>query len=57
MCERIVDFLNGVTYALDGTVERVGERVYMFVPANVTVEVDNGAVAAASSSRRLNFNE
>ena len=48
MGERIIDFLNGVCYALDGTVERVGEKVYMFVPANVAVEVDTGAVAAAS---------
>lgn len=42
MGERIIDFLNGVCYALDGTVERVGDRVYMFVPANVLVEVDEG---------------
>ncbi|HEV2473597.1 MAG TPA: cell division protein SepF [Chthonomonadales bacterium] len=49
MGERIIDFLNGVCYALDGTVERIGERVYMFVPANVTVEVDSGATAAASA--------
>ena len=47
MAERIIDFLNGVCYALDGTVERIGERVYMFVPANVTVEVDSGARASA----------
>lgn len=49
MAERIIDFLNGVCYALDGTVERVGEKVYMFVPANVAVEIDNGATAAAAS--------
>lgn len=53
MGERIIDFLNGVCYALDGTVERVGEKVYMFVPATVAVEVDNGAMAAnANASRR-----
>lgn len=43
MGERIIDFLNGVCYALDGTVERVGEKVYMFVPANVHVDVDAGS--------------
>jgi len=42
MAERILDFLSGVTYALDGTVERVGEKVYLFAPANVHVEVDSG---------------
>ncbi len=51
MGERIIDFLNGVCYALDGTVERVGEKVYMFVPANVEVEVDSGATAASNSRR------
>jgi cell division inhibitor SepF len=50
MGERIIDFLNGVCYALDGTVERVGEKVYMFVPANVPVEVDNGALAANNAT-------
>ena len=50
MGERIIDFLNGVCYALDGTVERVGEKVYMFVPANVSVEVDNGALAATNAA-------
>ena len=52
MGERIIDFLNGVCYALDGTVERVGEKVYMFVPANVQVEVDGGAMAASATAGR-----
>jgi cell division inhibitor SepF len=56
MAERIIDFLNGVCYALDGTVERVGERVYMFVPANVAVDVDQGATAA-STARRTNYGD
>lgn len=56
MAERVIDFLNGVCYAIDGTVERVGEKVYMFVPANVVVEVDNGAVAA-NSGRRVGYSD
>ncbi len=56
MAERIIDFMNGVCYALDGTVERVGERVYMFVPANVVVDVDQGATAA-STARRVNYGD
>jgi cell division inhibitor SepF len=43
MAERIIDFLNGVTYALDGSVEKIGEKVYLFAPANVHVEMDGGA--------------
>ena len=42
MSERIIDFLNGVTYALDGCVEKIGDRVYLFAPANVAVEMDAG---------------
>src|SRR5436190_16714129 len=59
MAERIIDFLNGVCYALDGTVERVGEKVYLFAPANVAVEVDEGANASAGTapSRRAGFGD
>jgi cell division inhibitor SepF len=39
MSERIIDFLNGVTYALNGFVEKVGDRVYLFAPSNVLIEV------------------
>lgn len=39
--ERVVDFLMGVVYALEGTVERVHEQVFLFAPANVHVETTN----------------
>lgn len=42
ICTRVIDFLSGVTYALDGFVEKVGDRVYMFTPANYVIEVENG---------------
>ncbi len=45
MGDRIVDFLSGVCYGVDGTVERIGDRVYMFVPANVDVTVEDGTSA------------
>jgi cell division inhibitor SepF len=57
MTERIIDFLNGVCYALDGTVERIGDKVYMFVPANVIVEVDDGNNTAVPSGRRTQYGE
>lgn len=38
---RILDFLSGVTYALDGAVEKVGDRVYLFAPANVHVHTED----------------
>jgi cell division inhibitor SepF len=39
---RVVDFLSGVIYALNGFVEKVGEKVYLFTPANYCIEVENG---------------
>jgi cell division inhibitor SepF len=38
---RITDFLNGVAYALDGLVEKVGEGVYLYTPRNYHVEVES----------------
>jgi cell division inhibitor SepF len=40
MAERIIDFLNGATYALDGSVEKIGEQVYLFTPSSVTIDVE-----------------
>jgi cell division inhibitor SepF len=37
---RVIDFLSGVTYALDGFVEKVGEKVYLFTPANFAIDVE-----------------
>ena len=41
MSERIIDFLNGVTYALNGFVEKVGDRIYVFAPSNVVIDVSS----------------
>lgn len=41
ICTRVIDFLNGVIYALDGFVEKVGDKVYLFTPANFHIEVEN----------------
>ena len=42
--EKIVDFLNGVIYALNGQVKHAGEKVYLYVPANVTVDTDENSL-------------
>lgn len=54
MAERILDFLNGVCYALDGSVEKVGDKVFVYVPANVAIEVDKGG---SHSGKRSLFAE
>lgn len=38
---RITDFLNGVAYALDGSIDKVGEGVYLYTPRNCHVEVED----------------
>jgi len=34
---RALDFISGVTYAIDGSYETVGEDVFLFVPGNVVI--------------------
>jgi cell division inhibitor SepF len=50
MTERITDFLNGATYALEGSVEKIGEQVYLFTPNSVTIDVEDKPVTAARTS-------
>lgn len=38
--ERLIDFLNGVTYALDGYVEKVAEGAYLFTPSHIAIHAD-----------------
>ena len=45
MSERITDFLNGATYALEGSVEKIGEQVYLFTPSTVTIDVEDKPAA------------
>lgn len=37
---RIIDFVSGTTYALDGTVHRIGEGIFLFAPIHVTIDAD-----------------
>ncbi|MDQ2687297.1 MAG: cell division protein SepF [Armatimonadota bacterium] len=50
MAERITDFLNGATYALEGSVEKIGEQVYLFTPNSVTIDVEDKPAAASRTS-------
>jgi cell division inhibitor SepF len=44
LARRIVDFACGVTYAIDGQMQRVGEEIFLFTPSTVSVmaETDRG---------------
>jgi cell division inhibitor SepF len=36
--KRIVDFVSGSTYALDGNIQKVGKDIFLCVPSNVSVD-------------------
>jgi cell division inhibitor SepF len=46
MSERLIDFMNGATYAIDGSVEKIGEQVYLFTPPNITIDVEDKSFSA-----------
>ena len=38
--KRIVDFISGVVFAIDGRMQRVGDDIFLFAPSNVEVIPD-----------------
>jgi cell division inhibitor SepF len=38
---RLVDFLSGVAYALDGHTHRVGDEIFLFTPAHVSITAEH----------------
>lgn len=38
---RIVDFVSGSVYALDGSVQKISELIFVFVPQNVNIDARN----------------
>lgn len=40
LSKRIIDFVSGTTYAIDGNIQRVGESIFIFTPNGVQVESD-----------------
>lgn len=37
--QRMIDFLYGVVFALDGKLEKVGNQIILLTPATITVEI------------------
>ena len=37
LARRVIDFISGVTYALNGYYERVGDKVFLFTPNNIII--------------------
>lgn len=40
LSRRIIDFMSGTTYALDGKIHRIGEEIFLFAPINVTIDAE-----------------
>lgn len=38
--QRIVDFMSGTTYALEGNMRKLGETIFCFTPASLSIEGD-----------------
>ena len=51
---RIIDFISGTTYALNGDIKKVGEMVFICAPNNVHVSSDNDEKKGAASMPWLN---
>ena len=43
LAKRLIDFASGLTYGLDGGVQKVSERVFMLTPRNVDVSATDRA--------------
>lgn len=42
IARRLVDFVSGAAYALDGRMHRLGESLFLFTPSNVGIDVADG---------------
>ena len=41
LSKRMIDFSSGMTYALDGAIQRIAEKVFLLTPANVEVSAED----------------
>lgn len=51
--KRLIDFLNGTVYAIDGNIKRIGEQIFLCTPRNFEVEGDLATNTAADQSNNL----
>lgn len=42
VARRLVDFVSGAAYALDGRMHRLGESMFLFTPSNIGIDVAGG---------------
>jgi len=44
LAKRVVDFVSGTTYALNGSMQKVGNGIFLFVPDNIGISGELGNV-------------
>ena len=49
--QRIVDFVQGIMYALDGRIDQISESIYLCAPNNMSVSRENFAAYADQQHR------
>ncbi len=42
LARRVVDFISGATYALNGSLQKVGSGIFLFVPSNMDISGEIG---------------
>lgn len=51
VAQRIIDFVSGATYALDGNLQKVSQYIFLLTPANVDISGDlNGLFGEGSAA-------
>ena len=43
LAKRLIDFASGLTYALDGGMQRIADKVFMLTPRNVEISAEERA--------------
>jgi cell division inhibitor SepF len=43
LSKRLIDFASGLTYALDGGMQRIADKVFLLTPRNVEVSAEERA--------------
>ena len=56
LSKRLIDFASGLTYALNGTMQRIADKVFLLTPPNIVVSAEEraraGSAAASSIERK-----
>ena len=50
LSQRVIDFLSGVVYTLDGKMQRLSEGIFLFVPSNVQINSREPELAVGGAS-------